>query len=124
MSSVNDPARRAPIHFDNLKRIRQPNPCPLGRKVFGIACHQLPAVDACAGPDHGVGQFQAVAAAQVQALDQRGFVKLNAFEVGVNDLARSVFQARRRFDLRFYPGDGADVSLFEVMCATKVRAVL
>ena len=28
------------------KCVRQPNSGPLRRKVFGIACHQLPAVDA------------------------------------------------------------------------------
>ena len=81
-------------------------------------------MDARTGPNYGVGQFQSVAAAQVQALKQGRFVKFDAFEVGVDRLPGGAFQTRRRFDLRFYPGDGADVSLLEVMCATKGRAVL
>ena len=49
--------------------------------------------------------------AQGQTLQQDGFVQLYAFEVGIDGLACSVFQPRRGFDLRFYPGDGADVGV-------------
>lgn len=51
-------------------------------------------------------------AAQVQAFHQGGFVQLNAFEFCVYRFARGIFQARRGFGLRIYPGDGAYVGLF------------
>ena len=35
--------------------IRHPHPSPLGEKVFGVARHHLPAVNARAGLDQGVG---------------------------------------------------------------------
>ena len=38
---------------------------------------------------------EAVAAAQIEALDPRGLVKLDAFAVVVNRLSRCVFQTRR-----------------------------
>ena len=50
--------------------------------------------------------------AQGQALLQGGFVQLNAFEIGIYGLACGLFESRRGFNLRFYPGDGADVGVF------------
>ena len=47
----------------------------------------------------------------IQALEQGRLFKLNAFEIGVNRLSRSLFQPRRRFDLRLDSAYRADVGL-------------
>ena len=58
-------------------------------------------------------------AAQVQAFHQGGFVQLNAFEFCVYRFARGIFQARRGFGLRIYPGDGAYVGLFVLRLSSR-----
>jgi hypothetical protein len=47
--------RRASDSLIPSNHIRQSNPGPLGRKVFGVSSHQLPAVDSGACPNQCVG---------------------------------------------------------------------
>ena len=68
-------------------------------------------IDPHAGLDHGIGQFDPVASAQVEAFDKNSLTQAHGFEVGIDRKTGLLLKSGRRFELRLYPGDRADVGL-------------
>src|SRR5271166_5384476 len=80
----------------------------LAVEISSVSSDQQCVVEACGGPDDGIGEFEFVFLAERNGFTSDSFVKFNHWKLPEKILPESSQYAGWRANKQFHPGDPAD----------------